>query len=102
MCPPKLLSIFTSFYEMKDEGILHASQDLHRYALQLTCPSVINSRMDEFRQAWNNHGLRTENNRSPAPIWLDGVLQNANSGFVATAEVFSETPPLAKNPIENL
>ena len=83
------------FYQMEDEGILDISQDLHRYALQLTCLPLINSRMDEFRRAWNNHRLRTENNRSPAQLWLAGMLQNANSGFVATAEVFSETPSLS-------
>lgn len=86
---------YTLFYEMEDEGILDISADVHLCALQLTCLPVINARMNEFRRAWNSHRLRTENNRSPEQIWLDGMLQNSNSGSVATAEIFSETPSLS-------
>ena len=83
------------FYEMEDEGILDVSVDLHFCALQLTCLPVINAGMNQFRRAWNSHRLRTQKNRSPEQIWLDGMLQNSYSGSVATAEIFSETPSLS-------
>jgi len=47
-------------------------------------------RMNEFRTGWNNRRLCTENNSSPQQLWLDGMLQNANSQFEATAEIFSK------------
>jgi hypothetical protein len=51
--------------------------------------------MNSFRRAWNCHRLRTEHNCSPEQLWVQGMLQSANSHHTATVEVFSEPPSLA-------
>lgn len=77
------------FYELEDEGICDITQDLHLTALHFTFLPDINRRMNEFRVAWNRHRLRTERNRSPKQLWLQGMLVNANSGHLATTEAFN-------------
>jgi len=78
------------FYSFEDEGVLDVDNDTHLIALQLIFLPVINARMNSFRQAWNSHRMRTDGNRSPQQIWVQGMLQNANSGHVATAEFFCQ------------
>jgi hypothetical protein len=77
------------FYELEDEGVCDITDDLHLCALHITFLPEINIRMNEFRLAWNKHRLRTEGNRCPEQIWLQGMLENANSGHVTTSEAFS-------------
>lgn len=79
------------FYELEDEGACDITQDMHLCAMRITFLPVINARMNEFRRAWNSHRLRTERNRSPEQLWTQGMLPNANSGHLATAEVFQHT-----------
>ena len=78
------------FYQFEDEGVLDVDDQTHLCALQLVFLPVINARMNNFRQAWNSHRMRTEENRSPQQLWIQGMLQNANSGHVATAQVFDQ------------
>lgn len=85
---------YALFYSFEDDGILDIDDDRHLCALQLVFLPVINARMNAFRKAWNSHRLRTEGNYSPEQLWLDGMLQNARSGYTATAEVFSQTASL--------
>jgi hypothetical protein len=55
--------------------------------------STINQRLATFQQAWNNHNIRTEQQRTPEQLWLDGMLQHANSPI--NNSIFSdETEPV--------
>ncbi|MED6236925.1 hypothetical protein ATANTOWER_016216 [Ataeniobius toweri] len=45
-----------------------------------------------FREAWNNHALRMENNRTPSQIWTEGMLSNMATDTAATNSVFGENP----------
>jgi hypothetical protein len=85
---------YRTFYELEDEGTCDANNELHLLALQIVYMPLINSRMNEFRRAWNNHSLRTESYRTPKQIWSDGMLRHANSGHAATADVFEQHPSL--------
>lgn len=44
--------------------------------------------MISFQSAWNVHNLRTENNRSPRQLWLEGILQNYNTNSTAIQDIF--------------
>ncbi|XP_069104908.1 uncharacterized protein [Argopecten irradians] len=74
------------FYRMEDRGILDPSQDHHICAIQLVFVPDINQQLNEFRQAWNRHQLRTEGNRSPEQIWMDGMISDTD-GHTAVKEL---------------
>lgn len=42
-----------------------------------TTGSFINQRSNLFRRAWNNHRIRSANNRTPTQMWMDGMLSNS-------------------------
>ena len=80
------------FYEMEDERLLDVDSNIQLFALQTVFLPEINRSMNEFRSAWNSHRLRTARNQSPQQLWLNGMLQHANSSYVATTEIFSNPP----------
>lgn len=86
---------YTLFYELEDNGSLDVADDVHLCALHVVFLPIINDRMNNFRKAWNRHRLRTEGNRSPQQLWIDGMLRNMNSTHAATAELFTHHPSLA-------
>ncbi|OWF53255.1 hypothetical protein KP79_PYT04571 [Mizuhopecten yessoensis] len=69
---------YRKLYDMEDRGILDPYQDCHICAIQLVFMPEINKNLDEFRKVWNQHQLRTEENRSPEQIWMDGMLSDTN------------------------
>lgn len=77
---------YTTFYKMENEGILNPENLLHRYILQLLYCPLINEDLQKFRNAWNRHKIRTEGNRSPKELWINGFLQNVNSTYTAITE----------------
>jgi len=77
------------FYELEDDSVLDIENEVHMVALTVVFLPLINKRMQEFRSAWNDHRLRTEQNRSPKQVWLDGMLQNMNSGHLSTSDINS-------------
>ena len=80
--------IYRELYSLEDEGVLNPDTALHKSILQTVYVPVLQSRLDRFRDAWNSHRLRSENNRSPTQIWRDGMLASQGSGHTATDEVF--------------
>ena len=40
--------------------------------------------------AWNNHPLTTEGNKSPSQVWIQGLLLNSRSGHTVTEELYSD------------
>lgn len=86
---------YVLFYQLEDEGILDINDDVHLCALHLVFLPKINEQMNNFRKAWNSHRLRTEGNRSPQQLWIDGMLRNMNSSHTATVEIFAHHPSLA-------
>ena len=82
---------YTQFYALEDAGLLSPDNALHRFVLQQVFLKEINDRLQTFRLAWNHHRLRSEANRTPEQIWLDGMLAQQNSSHTSTNEVFAET-----------
>nr|XP_023028824.1 uncharacterized protein LOC111516986 [Leptinotarsa decemlineata] len=83
------------FYEMENEGILDPDNVVHRFVLQKVYLSEINNNLKKLRNAWNNHKVRTENNRTPHEIWINGFLDNINSNHTAINELTNEQESLA-------
>ncbi len=44
---------------------------------------MINKSLSSFKEAWNDHRIRTEHNKSPHQLFTEGVLRLHSSGLVA-------------------
>jgi hypothetical protein len=79
---------------LEDAGVLCPDNLVHRFILQMVYLPKINARLQTFRSAWNLHRIRSECNRTPQQIWLDGMLVHQNSGHTGTNEVFATDEPV--------
>ncbi|XP_016095549.1 uncharacterized protein [Sinocyclocheilus grahami] len=80
------------FYFFEDEQILDPDNDIHRFSLQQVYLPAMQERLDTFRAAWNSHRLRTESNRTPNQIWMEGMVANCQQDTTAINHVFSRVP----------
>lgn len=80
------------FYTFEEEQILDPDNDIQRYSLQQVYLPVIQERLDFFRTAWNNHRLRTERNRTPNQLWMEGMVVNHQQDATAINNVFRQGP----------
>lgn len=80
----RFLNIFL-FLELR--AMLDATSELHLYCLHLVYLPLINEAIDEFVGQWNNHPVTTESNLSPNQLWIEGMLNLRNSGYVAVSNV---------------
>lgn len=78
------------FYSFEEDQVLDPNNDIHRCSLQQVYLPVIQERLDTFRSAWNNHNLRTERNRTPNQLWLEGMVANRQQDTTAINNVFSQ------------
>ncbi|XP_023818518.1 uncharacterized protein LOC105358284 [Oryzias latipes] len=61
---------YTIFTELEIQGLLNPGEEIDLYALHRCFLLHIQQHLHAFAQAWNHHGLRTANNRSPLQLWL--------------------------------
>lgn len=80
------------FYSFEEQQILDPDDDVHRYSLQMVYLPEIQGRLDAFRSAWNNHKLRTERNRTPNQMWMEGMVTNRQLDRTAINNVFGQDP----------
>jgi hypothetical protein len=80
-------TFYSEFYRMEDSGVLDADDTIHRCALQMTYLKSINNRLEIFQKAWNNHSIRTEQQRTPEQLWISGMLDKFQ--LQSTDSVFS-------------
>ena len=66
---------YNFFYFMEDNGILNVCDDLDLYALHITFLPLIQHQLNQFKNGWANHSLRTERNHTPMQLWLMGLHQ---------------------------
>lgn len=61
------------FYYMEDQLILDVDNEVHLFCLRHVFRPRINSALRLFQNAWNNHPLSSERNRSPMQLWISGL-----------------------------
>ena len=66
------------FYGMEMSGILNPEDSMHLFALHLVYLPRINHALDEYKEAFNHHAVRTENNWTPYQVWLNGMMHERN------------------------
>ena len=71
------------FYHMELEGLLDPLNHKHLFALHYIYKPRIQKSLDDFREGWNNHNIRTENNKTPYQLFVSGILQLHQSGLTA-------------------
>ena len=77
---------------MEDKEILSVGSEKHIFSIQFVFIPIINAQLEVFRNGWNKHKLRTENNRSPEELWLSGILDNLHSPSMAIRNMFDAQP----------
>lgn len=78
------------FYHMEDSGVLEATNTLDLFCLHFVFKPYINYAMQLFVDAWSSHPLRSEGNRTPTQLSIEGMLANASSGSVVTDELYRD------------
>lgn len=61
---------YTIFIQLEAEGALNPDHEIDLYALHKCFMPHIQRSLQCFTEAWNHHGLRTANQRSPLQLWL--------------------------------
>ena len=71
------------FYHLESYNLLDATNDMHLFALHYVYLPRINNTLRGFCESWNHHPIRTERNRSPHQLFIEGSLRLQRSGLVA-------------------
>ncbi|MEQ2307452.1 hypothetical protein AMECASPLE_018350 [Ameca splendens] len=71
-----LQHFYHTFYCLENSENLNPDYDNHRLSLHIVYLPEIQKRLEHFRQAWNHHGLGTENNHAPTQLWTEAMLIN--------------------------
>ena len=65
-------TFYALFYHYESQGLLDVDSNIDLFALHLVYLPVINESLIEFKNAYNNHKLRTENNKTPVQLFSTG------------------------------
>ena len=76
-------TFYRLFYHMEMIGLLDPIHEVHLFALHYVYIPRINSSLRQFQSGWNNHPIRTEHNRSPYQLFVEGSLSLQRSGLIA-------------------
>ncbi|KAF9004171.1 hypothetical protein BDZ89DRAFT_1145726 [Hymenopellis radicata] len=76
------LEIFRQiFFYLERAGVLDMENPIHRLCLFLTFQSRIQASLQQAKDAWNHHKLRTERNRTPVLLYELSREQAINRGY---------------------
>ncbi len=67
------------FMAIEEDNILDIDNELHMFCLHYAFTPILQSRLDIFREQYNNHPLSTVGNQSPNQLFVSGVLANAHA-----------------------
>ena len=60
------------FYSFEDSSIFNVNSEMDLYCLHLLYLPTINTHLQQFRQTYINHKMRTVGNQTPLQIWVRG------------------------------
>ena len=72
-------TFYTLFYSLEESSVLDPDNEIDIFALHCLYLTRINHSLKEFKEAWNRHPLRTENNWNPYKIWMNSVIRDDNT-----------------------
>ena len=65
---------------MEDEGVLDPGNELDLYCLHFFFLPMLNKALDEFKDSWNSHKLRTCKNKTPRQLFIQSVIDMKADG----------------------
>ena len=85
------------FHHMESTGQLDINDEAQLWSLQFVYRPRIQKALDDFKEAWNNHRLRTEHGRTPRQLFVRGIMEQAGRGQRGIDDLVFEPPlePLA-------
>ena len=80
---------YNLFYYLEHSNYLDSDNEQHMWALHYVFLPRINAALCKFMQQWNNHGLRTEHNKTPLQLFVEQALHLCNSSLTAVQDLFT-------------
>ena len=74
---------YRMFYYMEYHDILDPVNEKHMFALHYVFLPRINKAIEDFKNAWNHHGVRTERGMTQNQLFTIGMLRLKNSSLTA-------------------
>lgn len=71
------------FYYLEYNHLLDPINEQHLFALHYVFFPRINKAIEDFKNAWNHHGVRTEKGMTPNQLFTSGMLRLKHSGLTA-------------------
>ena len=62
------------FNYLENTGLLDPDNDVHLFSLHFVYLPWIIHHLTMWKNAWNAHPLRSENNKTPIQLWTAGLL----------------------------
>ena len=82
------------FYRLENMMILNPDIPSHLFALHYVFLPRLNWAITEFVLAYNNHRVRTMNNRTPKQMYFSGLISGYNSNYLHVREILNSTNPV--------
>ncbi|CAI5655180.1 uncharacterized protein LOC109199126 isoform X2 [Oreochromis niloticus] len=76
----------TTFLRLEAEGWLSPDKETDLYALHRCYMPHIQSHLQQFLRAWNNHSLRSARNQSPVQLWLSRERDGSTAHLCQAAQ----------------
>ncbi len=86
-----LCIFYYTFYHMEDSGLLVHDDPVHLWCLHYVYLPYINYAIDTFVQAWAHHPMSSERNMTPSQLWIQGMMENHDSGLCVTEELYESS-----------
>ena len=64
------------FYHFEHIGLLDPLNEAHLFALHYVLIPRINRSLEAFQRGWNHHSIRTESNKSPHQLFVQGYTSH--------------------------
>ena len=74
------------FYHLEANGVLDPDNDVHLFSLHYVFLPHIQRQLDQWRNAWNCHRMRTANGRSSQQLWTEGLHELFGRGLIIPQE----------------
>ena len=78
---------YSVFFFMEEAGYLDVNNDVHMFCLHYVFISRINKHLCHFVEGWNDHSIRTAQNRTPNQLWISGLANIGVSNDLAAQEI---------------
>lgn len=69
------------FFHLEETGLLDVENAIHRVCLYIVYQPRIQASLDRTVTSWNNHHIRTANNKTPIAIYELSKMKAINRGY---------------------